>query len=279
MSSSPKIRKKGKATESKTDTETGHEQKVITQRKTVKGKQLEGIATDEDIQQTEKENTERHNKEVLRYFKMKQKWEEIMNTMKDNKRQKCLICGLVGNMKFDVSKYLYSATCGKKNCSLEIQRYNYISVDAKVASINEKLNALKRRFIIEKMDTMFKFIDDKNTIQTFKNDFEEYRELLKELNEFNNTHNNTKEIDEKILVLNNKINLEKKVIEEHETAYKIDKQESHIDDIVDKYYNKLIPLTDELFKLTHFTCEVNVKRNDISYLYCVPREHKFIVEH
>jgi len=218
-------------------------------------------------------DVEQYNKEVKRFFEMKQKWEE-------NAPKKCLICNNANaKMRFEVSHDLYLAKCGKQTCpTIEISRRTFISFDEKMQQMREKLDNLKRKFIIEKMDTIFKFIDDKNAIKIFKDEFEEYRELLKVYNQ-HNVETKYRERDAKVAELNGKIYSNCQEIERLREGKegKEGKEKVAISDIVDIVHNKLTPLTVELQVLKYPIMEMNIgKMGDIK-LYQRQNKGEFIM--
>jgi hypothetical protein len=214
------------------------------------------------------EDDEKYNKEVRRFFEIKNKWE----TRKTKKQSNCLICNnLTNNMIFEISHDLYLAKCKKQTCpALEISRRTYISIEEQIKKMREKLDLLKRKFIVEKMDTMFKFIDNKNAIKVFKSEFEEYRELLKVYNKYN-LENINEERENKINELNNKIYEECQEIlklRELQKTNGIHQQfqqgTTTIEDIINIVNNKITPLTDELQKIQYPIMEMNfTKKGDI----------------
>lgn len=210
---------------------------------------------------TTEEDNELYNKQVKTFFEIKNKWE----TRKNKKQSNCLICNnLTNTMIFNVSYDLYLAKCGKQMCpSIEISRRTYISMEDKTLQMKKQLDTLKRKFIVEKMDTIFKFIDDKNAITKFKNEFEEYRELLKMYNQYN-LENKTEEHDKNINDITNKIYQEcieiSKIREQKYTP-------QQIEDIIDIVNNKLTPLTNELNKLKYPIMEMNITKTGDIKLY------------
>lgn len=210
---------------------------------------------------TTEEDNELYNKQVKTFFEIKNKWE----TRKNKKQSNCLICNnLTNTMIFNVSYDLYLAKCGKQMCpSIEISRRTYISMEDKTLQMKKQLDTLKRKFIVEKMDTIFKFIDDKNAITKFKNEFEEYRELLKMYNQYN-LENKTEEHEQNINNITNKIYQEcieiSKIREQKYTP-------QQIEDIIDIVNNKLTPLTNELNKLKYPIMEMNITKTGDIKLY------------
>ena len=221
----------------------------------------------EPNEQPDEQPDEQYNKQVKRFFELKNKWEK----RKNKKQTNCLICNnLTTTMIFEVSRDLYLAKCGKKTCpSIEIARKTFISMEDNIQQMRDKLDKLKRKFIIEKMDTMFKFIDDKNAIKVFKNEFEEYRELLKVYNQYNLENKNQNKIDE----LNTKIYDERLEIMK---LREIDYTPQQIEDIIDIVNNKLTPLIGELQELTYPIMEMNITKTGDIKLYQkseIPRYH------
>ena len=216
----------------------------------------------------ETEDIQLYNKKVTQFFEMKNKWE----TRKNKKQSNCLICNnLTNTMTFEVSHDLYLAKCGKKICKpIEISRKTFISIDEKIKNISNKLNNLRQKFIIQKMDTMFNFIDDKNAIKVFKNEFEEYRELLKLYDEYiskYNTEEQKKNIDE----LNNKIYLE--IIEINKLR---DVIPLPIDDIIDIVNNNITPLINKLQEIQYPIMEMNMNKDGTIQLYQNTTKPQFI---
>jgi predicted RNase H-like nuclease (RuvC/YqgF family) len=215
------------------------------------------------------DENEQYNKDVKRFFEIKQKWEE-------NHPKKCLICNNPNaKMRFEVSHDLYLAKCGKQTCqTIEISRRSFVSFDEKIQQMREKLDNLKRKFIIEKMDTMFKFIDDKNAIKIFKDEFEEYRELLKVYNQ-HNTETKYREREAKIADLTGKIYSECQEIQRLREG-KEGKETVAISDIIDIVDSKLTPLTGELQGLKYPIMEMNIGKMGEIKLYQVSQYPQFI---
>jgi paraquat-inducible protein B len=221
------------------------------------------------------DNIQQYNKQLKRFFQMKTNWE---NTKNKNRGVKCPICNnITKKMNFEISHDLYLAECGKKICpKLEIPRRTYTLFDDKIQQMTDKLANLQRKFIIEKMDSMFKFIENKNTIKEFKADLEEYRELRKLLDEQTNDNNYQKH-NEQIDVLNSQIFIELQKIKEIEKSIPTSTSASKlIDDIIQITTTKLIPLTIELQNTKYPIMEMNIRKNGELYLYQRDELAKFI---
>jgi paraquat-inducible protein B len=220
------------------------------------------------------ESYEKYYKEVRRFFEMKTKWEMRKNKKKSN----CLICNNITNsMIFEVSGDLYLAKCEKKTCKpIEILRKKFILIESKIQEIQHKLNYLKSKFIIEKMDTMFKFIDNKNAIKIFKDEFDEYRELIKN-NELYNSENKMEETQNIIDEINQDIYKELIHIEKlRETIISGQNNSIIINDIIDIFNNKLTPLVEKLQNVQYPIMEMNItKKGDIK-LYQNTKINEFI---
>jgi paraquat-inducible protein B len=232
-----------------------------------------------------KEGVEEYNRQVRRFFQAKQEWE----TRKTKRQSKCPICNnITSKMRFEISQDLYLAKCGKTDCSLEIARRVYISQEDKMAQMEAKLAHLKNRFIIQKMDAMFKYIDDKNAIKVFKDEFEEYRELLKVYNQYNGEFAN-QETETAIETLNTQIYKECQEIKQLEETVKTSGTTQStklatntatkvaITDIIDIVHNKLEPLVAELQQKQYPIMEMNLTKDGHIKLYQKPQLPKFIL--
>jgi len=210
-----------------------------------------------------------YQKSVRKFFEMKSKWEELNPRNKKPRQQKCLICNNIGKMSFIMTKDIYLAKCGKTNCKLEIQRKNVVSIEEKMNTLKEKLDYLKRRFIIEKMDTLFKFIDDKNAVKLFKDEFEEYRELVKVYNEYTKTSTDQKvmeRIDEQVVLL----------YKELENIKTLERDNGTIEDIISLYIKRIEPIAQNIQELQHPINELNRNRNGTFVLYQRPALPVFV---
>jgi predicted RNase H-like nuclease (RuvC/YqgF family) len=209
-----------------------------------------------------------YNKKVKQYFTIKSEWE---TTHKAKKSAKCLICNHANaRMTFEVTRDLYLAKCGKDTCTMEIPRKSFISFEEKMQQMQEKLKNLKLNFIIQKQDTIHRFIDDKNAIKVFKDEFEEYRELVKVFDQYNTQQNNTTRqtrIDELKTALFKECQEIKQLEETITTTATNTATTNTIQEIVDIVFNKLTPLTVELQSLTYPIMELNVTKTGELRLY------------
>jgi hypothetical protein len=216
-----------------------------------------------------------YNKKLTKFFEIKRKWE----SNKKHAPIKCPFCNqTTTQLNFEISHDLYLADCGKSSCpKMEISRRTFIHFDEKMQKLRQKLEIMKRFFIIEKMDNMFKFIDNKNVMKEFKDKLEEYRELVKLYEDNTIDREDIKQRDQ-IDDLNAKIYSELqriKVIEETIMAESKNRNKS-IDDIVDIVANKVIPLSNELQNVKYPIMEMNIRKNGEIFLYQKSQLSKFI---
>jgi hypothetical protein len=123
---------------------------------------------------------------------------------------------------------------------------------------------------------MFKFIDNKNAIKIFKDEFDEYRELIK-LNELYNSENKMEETQNNIDEINQDIYKELIHIEKlRETIISGQNNSIIINDIIDIFNNKLTPLVEKLQNVQYPIMEMNItKKGDIK-LYQNTKINEFI---
>jgi HD superfamily phosphodiesterase len=144
-----------------------------------------------------------------------------------------------------------------------------------------KKSNLQRKFIIEKMDTMFKFIDNKNAIKEFNKDIEEYRELCKILDEHTANINKQKHYDH-IDELNSRLFIELQKIKELEQNIRNNTTITNvatsalIDDIINITIDKIQPLNDEIQNVKYPIMELNIRKNGELYLYQCDELPQFI---
>ena len=176
------------------------------------------------------------------YFKLKQKYENKTYEMKRNayddddkkkekktrkeKREavlkvkpKCVKCGRGVGTIFAKKNNRFTAICGdtKNPCKLDIQIFTgeYTPIQYLLVEMKEEVEDFKEAIIRQKLDTLFNYIDESESVERFKKAIEGFNDvnmLYKELNDKNNElyHNRDKKelIDKKksdIFVLIEKI--------------------------------------------------------------------------
>ena len=177
------------------------------------------------------------------YFEMKTSYEEKVHAMKKKVfkhstskkvtkkliaelKPKCINCNRPVGSIFSNKERTYSARCGdvKQPCDLNIQIFagEFGLLDKLLSSFQQEIQDKKEAIIKQKLDTLFNYIGEQESIAIFKKDLEEYTEVntfLKELtNEYTDIYFNEKR----------KENIEKKM--EH-----IDRIRERFNDLLVKY--------------------------------------------
>jgi hypothetical protein len=161
-----------------------------------------------------------------KYFKLKNKYEEKVKKMKKNvfyksltkkegKKQvlkikpECIYCKRPVGTIFSVSKTHYHAVCGNRKdpCSLNIQlfRGDFQFNEYFLYLFKETLEEDKQTIIVQKMDTLFNYISErqsselfKKNIENYNNDSSIYNERLKHHNDIYHNSDTKELIDRKM---------------------------------------------------------------------------------
>lgn len=167
-----------------------------------------------DKEKTDADNENKINyiESLSEYFKLKNNYEE--KNFKEKKRiydkylskqerkknlakwvPKCIQCKQPGGTLFSKKKYTYFAVCGNKRspCKLNIEIFNGSSsmLDYMMTIIGlEELVDVKERIIKQKLDNIFNYENEKESLKNFKENLEEftfynseYTELLQKNNQ------------------------------------------------------------------------------------------------
>lgn len=150
------------------------------------------------------------------YFKLKTKYEDKVKTLKKNAKKTamgskrelrrliarikppCVNCARkVGTIWLNKERK-YSARCGdaKTPCNLhiELDRGDFFALDDLIQVYNQEIERYKQSIIHQKMDTVFSYISEDKSLETFKTKIDEYtayNTVYKTLIEqYDDTHNN-----------------------------------------------------------------------------------------
>jgi len=175
---------------------------------------------------------------IYSYFKLKNKYEvnhknairQIVNKIhnkKDRKKMigqlvhKCIQCKRPGGTIFSVLNKKYVARCNSTVaplCKLNIQIFNgnYKNIEELVYLFKSNIDILKDEMIIQKMDTLFNYISESETVKVFNNslttynqDSIQYKTYMNKYNELYNNENRQELINRKMEIiyrLSSKIN-------------------------------------------------------------------------
>lgn len=218
---------------------------------------------------TDEENTENTKNEKVNYivalnnfFKLKNKYEtnnrEIKKKvfMKEIKKgnskkiaikkvnqikNKCIQCGRPVGSIFSNKNRRYTASCGDKihpcGLNIEIFRGDYVStLDESLETFLIPLNKNKEEIIIQKMDTLFSYISETQSVEKFKSIMKDYNtnsdmynEYLKKYNDIYFGNFKQEVIKEKTRKINQLINNIKLILNEYKTTDNVELLRNGID--------------------------------------------------
>jgi hypothetical protein len=161
------------------------------------------------------------NDALNKYFKLKKKYETNLHKKRENRVKKiknnrnkqrealmyvpeCVNCGKPGGTLFFIKDKKYKAICGNKitpcNLNIEIYKASFTDLITELYNFKKIIDDIKNDIIIEKLNSIFGYIDDETTQTRHKKNIEEfelfsytYNELLKT---YDTLYNNTEKIEE-----------------------------------------------------------------------------------
>ena len=251
------------------------------------------------------------NDALNNYFKLKQKYETNLHKKRNNRVKKiksnkekqrealkyipeCVNCGKPGGTLFFVKDKKYKAICGNKitpcNLNIEIYKASFSNLITELYNFKQIIDDIKNDIIIEKLNSIFGYIDDETTQSRHKKNIEEfdlfnytYYELLKT---YDTLYNNTEKIEEIkqftyemygiIEEINEMVKIYKKqgtyegenkeTETETDNFLKDEKQKFLLKDAVKLQYDELTPLINKIEKLNFEVKEV-LNYDETSFLY------------
>jgi len=195
----------------------------------------------------ELENKINYVEAINSYFKLKSNYAKINNvnrtkifkkaeTPKIGKKlikqylPKCILCKRPGGTIFQTKDHKHIAKCNStdgKLCKLDIRIFNgnYDSLESLVYIFKNQMDILKERMITQKLDTLFNYISERESIQLFKKELEEfntdtsiYKELLNQYNETFHNLNRAELIQRKQQQIYTLLEMISKIIEEYNNS-------------------------------------------------------------
>ena len=146
-----------------------------------------------------------YNDAVLKYFKLKTKYEKKAHDMKKEAynaggkkllktvKPPCVNCKRPVGSIFSLKDMRYTAICGDATnpCRLNIELFkgNFYSLDFFLYFYKEQVESIKTDIICEKLDTLFSYVDEKQSIPLFKRVLERYNATNKMYTEMTETNN------------------------------------------------------------------------------------------
>lgn len=212
---------------------------------------------------------------IHNYYKLKQKYELSIKKQKqkiianpslnaEQKKQKfaqikkkCIKCNGIGGTIFTNTKNILSATCnGKRPCgfNIKINRGYYTNIHEEYQYLKSELNNIQNKIIETKLNILFNYTTEEEALKTFD-------KLRKHLAGFVKAHDKVQEAY--LNIINNKSTIaEKKKLSENlhdiknelkslSTKYNETSKNSFIVESIELYITQLIPIVEQLQKLSY----------------------------
>ena len=148
------------------------------------------------------------------YFKIKAKYEKELNTLKRKVYKKsstkkmgrnavlqvkpnCIKCQRPVGTIFDTKDHKYKAFCGdtRNPCTLDIQIYNSFLVTYQdfMHEYQEVIESSKEKIICDKLDTLFGYITEEDSIRVFNEELTNYNQSVRMYNNLNQSYSDIHE--------------------------------------------------------------------------------------
>lgn len=192
------------------------------------------------------------NDKVREIFKSDDSLEEKQKKYKDLKH-KCVLCGKTGGTIFSQDSNILTAKCGNLEtpCKLDIQlqKADYNNITKSIEIDNKKINLIKNNIITSKLDFLFGFKDQAETLSLFEKLKEDLVKNVKIYQSNTSKYINTiYNIDNqpKINAMESKLNSNINVFKENINNFKTTGETSYLKDAVELYVNTIVALNKEL---------------------------------
>lgn len=227
-------------------------------------------------------------KAIADYYKLKQKYENEINKNKSLKnatltvkqkrdlfkkfKPKCINCKQIGGTIFSNVSGILKAVCGADEpCKLdiEINRGNFVNMRNINENLNNDLEKTKAEIIKTKLDLLFNYSNEEETIKKFNKLRPELKEIEEVFYEFQKKYLNlvdNTENREKLNDSNIKLFILKEQLKELGNKFDETGRTEIITDLVEKYINKIIPLTENIRNLKYK--KVSIECSDGSVIPC-----------
>lgn len=133
------------------------------------------------------------------YYELKKKYDDYKKKEKDKSKSKsiitykCINCKQIGGTIFENKKDHFKVVCGNTSspCDLniDIKKFKTTNIKDKIDEIQNNINNFKQQIILLKLDYMFDYIDDNESVKKFEqlkinlnNSYDIYNKLLDNLN-------------------------------------------------------------------------------------------------
>ena len=236
---------------------------------------------DEEVEAEKKAPEKTPNDYIYDYYLLKAAYEKILYRYKRKTKTqpiKCINCKKDGGTIFSNTDGILIAKCNAtKHCKLdiEIHRGKIIQLTDLENSLYKNLNEYKSKIVCLKLDLMFGYTDEENTIELFKKNnilLSNNEKLLYECHnyEFNMTKDREKLLNEYKETMITELNDVKMLL----NKYNEDKNNHKIiEDITTKYVQVIYPLIEKIRDTKYKTSNVECDDND-----CKLIQHEFNIE-
>lgn len=228
------------------------------------------------------------------YLKLKNDYETKLRKMKKSAFEKgitikdakiransvkipCIYCKEKVGTNFYIEDNYYRAICGSKTkqCDLNIKLYKgeYMSMDYILNTYFDDMQEDKQEIILNKMDSIFKFLSDENASKLFEKNLERYnqtselyKEVLHDYDEIYNNFEKSKQIDRKMeQIFQIRENIKKLTDEFKKTGNR-----KILISASEMYNRDLLPAFENLRILKYGHMFVETDDNDVSRLIQLP---------
>tara|TARA_B100000902_G_C27292189_1_gene907790 strand:- start:170 stop:1606 length:1437 start_codon:yes stop_codon:yes gene_type:complete len=235
-----------------------------------------------------------------KYFSLKNKYENKMKKAmkqvydKNNKRKsqskiasmkyQCIRCKRMVNTIFSTKDNRYIAICGDSQnpCDLKIEIYNgqFTHIENMLIDANDSLNDIKNIIIEQKLDNLFGYVNESDSVKLFKDQITAYNEEMNNYNYIKNMHDellNKKETQDRIAALKNEVFVLKDDITQLLDEYKKTENKEILKNAVDTQITKIIPkmrnihmLKNEINEELLMFAKDSNKKNKIGHIFNYP---------
>jgi hypothetical protein len=247
--------------------------------------QIQGsVSKEKDKEKDKDKESETHADYITclkQYFEMKQSYEKSVYDTKKREyrkaptkkmarqmiaqiRPKCVNCKRAVGSIFETNERTYLARCGdaKNPCDfdIKIQAGEFGNLNQLYKDFSEECQTIKQEIIMQKMDTLFQYIDEKTAVQKFKTQLESFTQtntFLKELEQEYNSIYFNEDQKEKIENKLQKISEIQERFRQLLIEYKKQDNEMVLKDAMHIYVNELTPEIKNLQHMKYATLEMD----------------------
>jgi len=242
-------------------------------------KDLAGDDDDEALAGKEKKSKKEYtpNEAMFEYYKLKQKWDKqnynITHQKGKSNKPKCVNCGREGGTYFSTNNRVLVAYCtSMPTCKLNIEIHKG---DGKIVllrdlehDLHKKINEYKKNIITIKLNLLFGYETEENTIELFKQNNKlliEHERLLYECHNYllQITEDRSELYKEYRETLENELR-EIKLINK---LYIQTEEPEHIQEIIKKYVDVVYPLVEKIRNVKYseeYIMQEEIKKNVLS---------------